>query len=121
MCVVVVVDKETGQEKPTLRSYAHRVADNDDEVVTYEADFDVPAGFGAVGAVLVTNEHHTEMFLEDIKLMTPSSSDDDDDAGGGAGGAPLVAIRCRSWVQPKSGGVGGDAPGKRVFFANKVQ
>ena len=117
MCVVVVVDKETGQEKPTLRSYAHRVADNDDEVVTYEADFGVPAGFGAVGAVLVTNEHHTEMFLEDIKLMTPSSSSSDD----GGGGAPLVAIRCRSWVQPKSGGVGGDAPGKRVFFANKVQ
>jgi len=113
------LDAKTGQEKPTLRSYAHRVADNDDEVVTYEADFDVPAGFGAVGAVLVTNEHHTEMFLEDIKLMTPSSSDDDDDAGGGGGGAPLVAIRCRSWVQPKSGGVGGDAPGKRVFFANK--
>ena len=94
------------------------MAGNGDKVVTYEADFDVPAGFGAVGAVLVTNEHHTEMFLEDIKLMTPSSSDD---AGGGGGGAPLVAIRCRSWVQPKSGGVGGDAPGKRVFFANKVQ
>jgi lipoxygenase len=87
------------------------VADDDDEVVAYEADFDVPADFGAVGAVLVTNEHHAEMFLEDIRLM-PSSSDDD--------GAPLLAIRCNSWVQPKSGG-GGDAPGKRVFFANKVQ
>ena len=115
MCVVVVVDKETGQEKPTLRSYAHRVADNDDEVVTYEADFDVPAGFGAVGAVLVTNEHHKEMFLEDIKLMMPSTSGD-------GGAAPLLAIRCNSWVQPKSGGGGDDdAPGKRVFFANKVQ
>ena len=91
------------------------MANNGDKVVTYEADFDVPAGFGAVGAVLVTNEHHTEMFLEDIKLM-PSSSD-----GGGGGAAPLLAIRCNSWVQPKSGGVGGDAPGKRVFFANKVQ
>ncbi|PAN36254.1 hypothetical protein PAHAL_6G260300 [Panicum hallii] len=103
------LDAKTGQEKPTLRSYAHKVADDDDEVVAYEADFDVPADFGAVGAVLVTNEHHAEMFLEDIRLM-PSSSDDD--------GAPLLAIRCNSWVQPKSGG-GGDAPGKRVFFANK--
>ncbi|RLN03699.1 putative lipoxygenase 8, chloroplastic [Panicum miliaceum] len=102
------LDAKTGQEKPTLRSYAHRVADNDEEVVTYEAEFDVPAGFGAVGAVLVTNEHHAEMFLEDIKLMMPSDAD----------APPLLAIRCNSWVQPKSGG-GGDAPGKRVFFANK--
>ncbi|KAG2579853.1 hypothetical protein PVAP13_6NG315500 [Panicum virgatum] len=54
------------------------------------------------------------MFLEDIKLM-PSSSD-------GSGAAPLLAIRCNSWVQPKSGGGDDDAaPGKRVFFANKLQ
>ncbi|XP_062191781.1 probable lipoxygenase 8, chloroplastic [Phragmites australis] len=101
------LDAETGQEKPTIRSYAHKVADNDDDVVTYEADFDVPAGFGAVGAVLVSNELHTEMFLEDVKL---SSADDGDDA-------PVLAIRCNSWVQPKSGDDA--APEKRVFFANK--
>ncbi|KAL6646134.1 hypothetical protein ACP70R_017742 [Stipagrostis hirtigluma subsp. patula] len=100
---------ETGQEKPTLRSYAHKVADDDAEVVTYEADFDVPAGFGAVGAVLVTNEHHSEIFLEDVNLSSPAAGDDD------GADAPLLAIRCNSWVQPKSGG----APGRRVFFANK--
>ncbi|KAL6661761.1 hypothetical protein ACP70R_001145 [Stipagrostis hirtigluma subsp. patula] len=104
------LDAKTGQEKPTLRSYAHKVADDDAEVVTYEADFDVPAGFGAIGAVLVTNEHHTEIFLEDVNLSSPAAGDDDDGAD-----APLLAIRCNSWVQPKSGG----AAGRRVFFANK--
>ncbi|KAJ1269102.1 hypothetical protein BS78_07G184800 [Paspalum vaginatum] len=107
--------EETGQQKPTLQSYAHQVADNDDDVVTYEADFDVAPGFGAVGAVLVTNEHHfTEMFLEDIKIFSSSSG-----PGAGAGTArPLLTIRCKSWVQPKSSD-GDDAHGKRVFFANK--
>ncbi|CAO2192023.1 unnamed protein product [Urochloa humidicola] len=111
------LDAKTGQEKPTLRSYAHKVADNDDDVVTYEADFDLPAGFGVVGAVLVTNEHHTtEVFLQDIKLV-PSSADDDNGSSGAAdAAAPIFTIRCNSWVQPNSGG-DGDAPGKRVFFA----
>ncbi|CAL4999705.1 unnamed protein product [Urochloa decumbens] len=112
------LDAKTGQEKPTLRSYAHQVAaDNDDDVVTYEADFDLPAGFGDVGAVLVTNEHHsTEMFLQDIKLVPSSAAEDRDDDGSAAAAAPLLAIRCNSWVQPNSGG-DGDAAGKRVFFA----
>nr|CAB3483438.1 unnamed protein product [Digitaria exilis] len=112
------LDAKTGQEKPTLRSYAHKVAVNDDEV-TYEADFDVPADFGDVGAVLVTNEHYfTEMFLENIKLSSDDSSSSDDVS---ATAAPVLDIRCNSWVQPNSGdGNGnGDEPGKRVFFANK--
>ncbi|PWZ52287.1 putative lipoxygenase 8, chloroplastic [Zea mays] len=115
------LDAKTGQEKPTLRSYAHKVADNDADVVTYEADFDLPPGFGEVGAVLVTNEHHTEMFLEDVSLYPNSSdsgSDSDSDSGSDdARAAPLLAIRCRSWVEPKSSDAAGD--GKRVFFANK--
>ncbi|KAL6646746.1 hypothetical protein ACP70R_015440 [Stipagrostis hirtigluma subsp. patula] len=97
------LDAKTGQEKQPIRSYARKVAGDDADVVTYEADFDVPAGFGEVGAVLVTNEHHREIFLEGVNLSSP-----------GADG-PLLAIRCNSWVQPKSGG----APGSRVFFANK--
>nr|CAB3481393.1 unnamed protein product [Digitaria exilis] len=112
------LDAKTGQEKPTLRSYAHKVAVNDDEV-TYEADFDVPADFGDVGAVLVTNEHYfTEMFLENIKLSSGDSSSSDDVS---TTAAPVLDIRCNSWVQPNSGdGNGnGDEPGKRVFFANK--
>ncbi|XP_062195770.1 probable lipoxygenase 8, chloroplastic isoform X2 [Phragmites australis] len=108
------LDAKTGQEKPTLRSYAHRVADNDEEVVTYEADFDVPAGFGAVGAVLVTNEHRTAMLLEDVNLSSLAADDDDGDDA-----APLLTIRCNSYVQPKCGDGVGAAPGKRVFFANK--
>ena len=77
------------------------MADNDLHVVTYEADFNVPAGFGPVGAVLVANEHGTEMFLEDVKVVTAGGNSD--------------VIRCDSWLPPKSG----DA--KRVFFANKVR
>lgn len=114
------LDAKTGREKPTLRSYAHKVADNDADVVTYEADFDLPPGFGEVGAVLVTNEHHTEMFLEDVSLYTNSDSGSDSDSDSGsddARAAPLLAIRCRSWVEPKSSDAAGD--GKRVFFANK--
>jgi lipoxygenase len=104
------------------------VADNDADVVTYEADFDVPPGFGEVGAVLVTNEHHTEMFLEDVNLYSSSAaagsdsdsdSDSDNTDADGARAAPLLAIRCKSWVEPKSADANGD--GKRVFFANKVQ
>ncbi|GJN03936.1 hypothetical protein PR202_ga21436 [Eleusine coracana subsp. coracana] len=98
-----LLDAKTGKEKPTIRSYAHQVADNDDEVLTYQADFDVPASFGAVGAVLVSNEQQrTEMFFVDIKL---SSSE----------GVEITTIRCNSWVAPNSG----DDAGKRVFFANK--
>ncbi|WVZ92245.1 hypothetical protein U9M48_038326 [Paspalum notatum var. saurae] len=103
------LDAKTGQEKPTLKSYAHKVANKDEEVVTYEADFDVPPGFGAVGAVLVTNENsYQEMFLQDVKLYSSSSGD---------AAAPLLDVRCMSWVEPKSDDAA--AQGKRVFFANK--
>uniref|UniRef100_A0A453RJR2 PLAT domain-containing protein n=1 Tax=Aegilops tauschii subsp. strangulata TaxID=200361 RepID=A0A453RJR2_AEGTS len=95
------LDAKTGKEKQTIKSYAHKVADNDLHIVTYEADFNVPAGFGPVGAVLVANEHGTEMFLEDVKVVTAGGNSD--------------VIRCDSWLPPKSG----DA--KRVFFANKVR
>ncbi|KAK1696254.1 hypothetical protein QYE76_012951 [Lolium multiflorum] len=95
------LDAKTGKEKQTVKSYAHKVADDEIDIVTYEADFSVPAGYGAIGAVLVGNEHGTEMLLEDLKVVTAGDS-----------AAPLV-IRCDSWLPPKSG----DA--KRVFFANK--
>lgn len=115
-----MMEAETGQEKPRLQSYAHKVADNDADVVTYEADFDVPPDFGEVGAVLVTNEHHTEMLLEDVNIYPSSDDGDDADADDeGARAAPLLAIRCKSWVEPKSADANGN--GKRVFFANKVQ
>uniref|UniRef100_A0A0D9X9L7 linoleate 13S-lipoxygenase n=1 Tax=Leersia perrieri TaxID=77586 RepID=A0A0D9X9L7_9ORYZ len=100
---------KSGKEKPVVHSYAHKVDDDDHGVVTYEANFDVPAGFGPIGAVVVTNHLQQEMFLEDVNLT----------AGAGAGNSTLLSIRCKSWVQPKSGEDEG-TPGKRVFFANKT-
>ncbi|CAL5005382.1 unnamed protein product [Urochloa decumbens] len=80
--------------------------------MSYEAEFefDVPASFGVVGAVLVTNEHHhKEMFLVNVKLTATAD-------GGGADDL-LLAIQCKSWIQPRSHE--GNAPVRRAFFANK--
>lgn len=85
------------------------MADDELDVVTYVAEFNVPAIFGPVGAVLVTNEHGTEMFLKDVKVVTAG-------AGGGNSWAPLL-IQCHSWLQPKSG----DAAVKRVFFDKVIK
>ncbi|KAL6661765.1 hypothetical protein ACP70R_001149 [Stipagrostis hirtigluma subsp. patula] len=108
------LDAGSGQEKRTLRSYVRRVDAAADDNVSYAAafKFNVPASFGPIGAVLVTNEHHSELFLEDVRLSSAASD------GGGAD-APLLVIRCKSWIQPKSSGAG-VAPTKRVFFVNKV-
>jgi lipoxygenase len=69
--------------------------------VKYESSFEVPAEFGEVGAILVENKHHKEMFLKDIVLT-------------GFSNGP-VNIDCNSWVHSKK-----DNPQKRVFFSNKV-
>ena len=69
----------------------------------YEAEFQVPASFGPVGAVLVENEHHKETFIREIRLVTagdPSSA---------------VTFDCNSWVHSKF-----DNPEKRIFFTLKV-
>lgn len=67
----------------------------------YEATFVLPADFGNVGAVLVENEHSSEIFLKNIVLD-------------GLPDGP-VHLSCQSWVQPKH-----DSSTKRVFFTNKV-
>lgn len=67
----------------------------------YETKFTVPAGFGAVGAVLVENQHHKEIFLKDIVLE-------------GFPDGP-VNVECDSWAHSKY-----DDSKKRIFFANKV-
>ncbi|KAL5976038.1 hypothetical protein ACLOJK_020368 [Asimina triloba] len=97
--VAAELDPKTGLEKDTIEGYARPGEHNSNEV-KYEAEFEIKHGFGEVGAVLVTNEHHTEMFLEEIVLT------------GFASGA--VIIPCNSWVHAKS-----DSPEKRIFFANK--
>ena len=74
--------------------------EKEDEVY-YEATFELPTEFGKVGAVLVENEHHNEMFLKSIVFD-------------GFPDGP-VHLTCDSWVQPKY-----DNPVKRVFFTDKV-
>uniref|UniRef100_A0A2N9HGN3 Lipoxygenase n=1 Tax=Fagus sylvatica TaxID=28930 RepID=A0A2N9HGN3_FAGSY len=93
------LDPKTGLEKETIKGYAHRTSQEKD-VVKYESSFEVPIDFGEVGAIFVENEHHTEMYLQDIVL------------DGFANGP--VHVNCNSWVHSKY-----DNPQKRVFFSNK--
>lgn len=92
-------EPKKGLQKETIKGYAHR-SKAEDGVVKYEADFVVPTEFGEVGAVLVENEHHKEMYLNDILLE----------------GLPFGSVHftCNSWVHAKF-----DNPEKRVFFTNK--
>ncbi|KAG5517632.1 hypothetical protein RHGRI_038133 [Rhododendron griersonianum] len=94
------VRPETGLEKENIKGYASKVSQDDDEV-KYECDFDVGEDFGEIGAVLVENEHHSEMHLKTIALEGLLNGN--------------LIINCNSWVSPKSEA----NVGKRVFFTNK--
>uniref|UniRef100_A0A6M2EUG3 Lipoxygenase n=1 Tax=Populus davidiana TaxID=266767 RepID=A0A6M2EUG3_9ROSI len=95
------LDPKTELEKPTIQAFAHRIGGHVVEGdIRYEADFEVPLNFGEVGAIFVENEHHKEMFLQDIVL------------DGFPHGA--VNITCGSWVHSKY-----DNDRKRIFFTNK--
>lgn len=87
-------------EKERVVGFAHKTKKEG----TYEAKFSVPASFGPVGAVMVENEHHKEMFIKEIKLVT---GDDESTA---------VTFDCNSWAHSKF-----DNPDRRVFFAIKVR
>lgn len=89
------LDPKTGLEKERVTAFAHRTLVEG----RYEAEFQVPASFGPVGAVLVENEHHKETFIREIKLVT---------------GGDAVTFDCNSWVHSKF-----DNPEKRVFFTLK--
>ncbi|KAG7948007.1 hypothetical protein I3843_14G124100 [Carya illinoinensis] len=93
------LDSETGLEKERVEAYAHK-AGKGEEGVKYETEFEVPVDFGEVGAVLVENEHHREMFVETILIH----------------GLPQgpINVTCCSWVHSKF-----DNPVKRIFFTNK--
>ncbi|KAG6536177.1 hypothetical protein ZIOFF_001226 [Zingiber officinale] len=86
--------EQTGLEKKTVEAFAH-VAKKGIGSITYEASFSVPSNFGEIGAVVVRNEHHNELFLNDIVLTI-----DGDDS------APLL-FDCKSWLHSKF---------NRVFF-----
>nr|XP_016478969.1 PREDICTED: linoleate 13S-lipoxygenase 2-1, chloroplastic-like [Nicotiana tabacum] len=93
------LDPKAGTEKPSIKTFAHRGRDVDGDT-HYEADFVIPENFGEVGAVLVENEHHKEMYVKNIVID----------------GFPhgIVHITCNSWVHSKF-----DNPEKRIFFTNK--
>ncbi|MFS7916073.1 putative linoleate 13S-lipoxygenase [Helianthus anomalus] len=97
--VAADVDHETGLAKDTIKHYAHRSTKLND--AKYEADFEVPTDFGEIGAILIENEHHKEMYIESIDLQ----------------GFPngTITINPNSWVHSKF-----DNPDKRIFFTNKV-
>ncbi|PHT59204.1 Linoleate 13S-lipoxygenase 2-1, chloroplastic [Capsicum baccatum] len=98
--VAAELDPKTGTEKPNIKAFAHRGKDVDGDT-HYEADFsNIPEDFGEVGAILIENEHHKEMYVKNIVID----------------GFPhgKVNITCNSWVHSKF-----DNPDKRVFFTNK--
>ncbi|KAK7401112.1 hypothetical protein VNO78_12426 [Psophocarpus tetragonolobus] len=95
------LDQKTNLEKKTIKGNVHEVEKKDDGVQLYEATFELPKDFGNVGAVLVENGHHKEVFLKSIVLH-------------GVHNGP-IDFTCNSWIQPKH-----HDPAKRVFFSNKT-
>lgn len=88
-------------DKSTIQDYARKIGADGDGNMQYESEFEVPSGFGEIGAILVENEHHKEMYLKDIVLD-------------GLPNGP-VNVTCNSWLHSKH-----DNKQKRVFFTNKV-
>ncbi|PON69729.1 Lipoxygenase [Parasponia andersonii] len=97
------LDPKTGLEKEGITGNALRTRrlSEDNKAIKYEATIEVPVDFGDIGAVLVENVHHKEMYLEDIVLD-------------GFPNGP-VNIICRWWVHSKF-----DNPTKSIFFTSKV-
>ncbi|XP_038900841.1 linoleate 13S-lipoxygenase 2-1, chloroplastic-like [Benincasa hispida] len=94
----VEMDPTTGLEKGTIKACAEKVKREDDEVIIYETKLVIPADFGAIGAVLVVNEHNKEMLLKNIVIYGIPST------------APLH-FPCNSWLQSKD---------RRIFFTTKT-
>ncbi|XP_057431129.1 linoleate 13S-lipoxygenase 2-1, chloroplastic-like [Lotus japonicus] len=93
------LDPKSNLERMTRKGDANKTQEKVNEV-QYEVTFQLPACFGNVGAVLVENDYHNEVFLRKIVLE-------------GFPDGP-VHLTCESWVQPKH-----DSPIKRVFFTDK--
>ncbi|XP_051197667.1 lipoxygenase 2.3, chloroplastic [Lolium perenne] len=89
------LDPRTGEERERVKGFVHITLKEG----TYEGKMSVPASFGPVGAVLVENQHHEEMFIKDIKLIT------------GGDESTAVTFDVGSWVHSKF-----DNPEPRVFF-----
>ncbi|KAK1426305.1 hypothetical protein QVD17_14976 [Tagetes erecta] len=98
--VAAEIDPNTGLKKDTIKDYAHRT-DRKANEITYLAEFEVPMNFGSIGAILIENEHHKEVFVDSVVI---EGSPDD----------PITAS-CKSWIHSKF-----DNPEKRIFFVDKV-
>ncbi|KAL2941043.1 Linoleate 13S-lipoxygenase 2-1 chloroplastic [Bienertia sinuspersici] len=74
---------------------------HEEDELKYVAKLQVDENFGQLGAILVTNVHHKEMYLKDIVLE----------------GLPqgVIKVECKSWVHSVH-----DNPQKRIFFTNKA-
>ncbi|MBA0679650.1 hypothetical protein Goari_011407 [Gossypium aridum] len=98
--VSMELDPSTGLEKERVEAFAHRVGHKGEDI-EYEAEFQVGREFGEIGAVCVENEHHEEMYVDEILIH----------------GFPKgpVKVKCASWVHSKY-----EDPHNRVFFTNKT-
>jgi len=94
-------DDEDGSK---IKGFARKISQDSDEA-KYECDFTVPSDFGEIGAVIVENEHHKEMYLNNIVLETFPDT-----------GLPIT-ITCNSWVASKFDDQNKNM--KRLFFTNK--
>ncbi|CAH1441574.1 unnamed protein product [Lactuca virosa] len=98
--VAAEADPKTGLPKATIPDYAHRSGQKADDL-EYLAEFEVPEDFGSIGAIMIENEHHKEMFVESVVIEGLSTGP--------------IRVSCNSWVHSKF-----DKPEKRVFFLDKV-
>lgn len=101
--VSVDIDPETSCGKRTkesaLKGWLLQTA-REDNTMECTANFTVSADFGCPGAILVTNQHDKEIFLESIAVE-------------GFNSEPIY-FPCHSWVHSKK-----DNPEKRIFFSNQ--
>ncbi|XP_050210549.1 linoleate 13S-lipoxygenase 2-1, chloroplastic-like [Mercurialis annua] len=93
-------DSKTNSEKERITGYAGKVSEKEN-VLKYEGKFNIPKDFGEVGAILVQNESHKEIYVNDITLQGFPSN-------------VVVNFACESWVHSKF-----DNSDKRIFFSNK--
>ncbi|KAL7151783.1 hypothetical protein ABFS83_04G054100 [Erythranthe nasuta] len=99
--VAAELDPQSGLEKLTIKSCAHRSGYNDNEYY-FETSFDVDEDFGEIGAVIIENEDENEVFVKNIVFK-----------GFSVARHRLVEVTCNSWIHPKS-----NNPEKRIFFWN---
>ncbi|WCJ18984.1 Lipoxygenase 2 chloroplastic [Euphorbia peplus] len=95
------LDPDTCVEKETVKAFGHvENGVHKPDIVKYEAKFSVPPAFGELGAILVHNLQHQEIYIDTIVLQ----------------GFPIgpITVSCRSWVASKL-----DNPQRRIFFTDK--